>query len=76
CSRIVTLPPVGLGTTPISPWVIWNLWTNRNKLLFDDKEYTIDETVSDVASEIGTIKREVEEDNTEPKSKKIRLISD
>ena len=45
CSRIVTLPPVGLGTTPISPWVIWNLWTNRNKLLFDDKEYTIDETV-------------------------------
>ncbi|XP_033139816.1 uncharacterized protein LOC117131700 [Brassica rapa] len=45
CSRVITLPPIGLGSTPISPWVLWTLWTNRNKLLFENKEYTVEESV-------------------------------
>ncbi|KAH0850737.1 hypothetical protein HID58_095284 [Brassica napus] len=44
-SRVITLPPIGLGSTPISPWVLWTLWTNRNKLLFENKEYTVEESV-------------------------------
>lgn len=45
CSRIVSLPPIGLGDVHIFPWVLWTLWTNRNKLLFENKEYSVEETV-------------------------------
>ena len=45
CSKIINLPPTGLGEVPIFPWVLWTLWTNRNKLLFEDKDFSVEETV-------------------------------
>lgn len=45
CSKMITLPPTGLGTTPIAPWVAWTLWTNINKLVFKSKDYTVEESV-------------------------------
>lgn len=45
CRRMVTLPPSGLGEVPLYPWILWNLWTNRNKLLFEDKRFSVEETV-------------------------------
>lgn len=44
--NLVNLPPSGLTCSPLSPWILWNLWTARNKRLFEDKFYTAEETLS------------------------------
>lgn len=38
------LPPSGIST-PIWPWVLWNLWKSCNKLVFEDRKFTAHETV-------------------------------
>lgn len=45
CRRMITLPPTGLGDVPLYPWTLRNLWTNRNKLLFEDKNFSVEETI-------------------------------
>ncbi|KAL0878096.1 hypothetical protein Bca101_027802 [Brassica carinata] len=35
----INLPPAGLAQ-PLYPWILWNLWTSRNQLLFEDRKYT------------------------------------
>ncbi|XP_018461258.1 uncharacterized protein LOC130507194 [Raphanus sativus] len=45
CCKLISLPPVGLGSTPLYPWLLWVLWTNRNKLVFDNKYYSEESTV-------------------------------
>lgn len=30
CQKMVSLPPIGLGSTQLYPWILWILWTNRN----------------------------------------------
>lgn len=45
CSKSVNLPPTGL-CSPLFPWILWNLWTGRNQLIFEDKKYTEQEVVS------------------------------
>lgn len=37
--RALNLPPSGLAD-PLYPWVLWNLWTSRNQLIFENKKYT------------------------------------
>ncbi|CAA7017075.1 unnamed protein product [Microthlaspi erraticum] len=44
--RMINLPPTGLATTPLYPWVYWNLWTSRNQLLFENKKYTEQEVAT------------------------------
>lgn len=38
-AKYTPLPPVGL-TSPIWPWVMWNLWKARNKLIFENRSFT------------------------------------
>lgn len=40
CRKMVSLPPLGLGSTPLYPWILWILWTNRNKLQFENRSFT------------------------------------
>lgn len=36
------LPPTGI-TSPLWPWVLWNLWKARNKLVFENRTFTAQE---------------------------------
>ncbi|KAG7567824.1 Ribonuclease H-like superfamily [Arabidopsis thaliana x Arabidopsis arenosa] len=37
-SKLLTcLPSIGLGDGPLSPWILWSIWTTRNKKLFNDR---------------------------------------
>lgn len=44
-SRCIVLPPVGLNA-PLWSWVLWNLWKTRNKLVFENKDYTAQEIIN------------------------------
>lgn len=44
-TRIVNLPPTGLGSSQIYPWLYWHLWKARNKLIFEDKSWTEKELI-------------------------------
>lgn len=37
CNRITNLPPTGLSSTGLYPWVLWYLWSARNKLIFENQ---------------------------------------
>lgn len=45
CKKMLSLPPLGLGVTPLYPWILWILWTNRNKLLFDNRLFTAKDSI-------------------------------
>lgn len=43
---IGVLPPTGLTSYPLVPWLLWNLWTARNKLIFEDKIFQVEDIIS------------------------------
>ena len=43
--RMITLPPAGVSKS-LFPWLLWNLWTCRNQLLFENKKYTETEVLN------------------------------
>lgn len=45
CKSSVCLPPLGI-LSDIFPWVCWSLWTARNKLIFEDRKISPEESVS------------------------------
>ncbi|KAG2250270.1 hypothetical protein Bca52824_080406 [Brassica carinata] len=42
--QYVPLPPTGLNA-PLWPWVMWNLWKARNKLVFENRAFSAQEIV-------------------------------
>ncbi|CAN6882494.1 unnamed protein product [Brassica oleracea] len=48
-SRVVNfkaLPPIGLSSSPLIPWFLWNLWTARNKLVFEGTLFQVEDIIS------------------------------
>lgn len=43
-SQLRSLPPTGIASTALFPWILWNLWQTRNKLLFEERFYSEKET--------------------------------
>lgn len=43
---MVNLPPTGLSSSPLYPWIFWHLWKSRNLLLFEDRAFSEEETVA------------------------------
>ena len=69
--KVLNLPPSGLCCSPLSPWIIWNLWTARNKRLFEDKLYTAEETLSKAVRDA----KEWEAAKTKPETFELPLRS-
>ncbi|CAA7055149.1 unnamed protein product [Microthlaspi erraticum] len=46
--KLVCLPPTGVGSGPISPWVLCSLWKSRNRKAFNgtERQYTPEETMT------------------------------
>ncbi|XP_010445339.1 PREDICTED: uncharacterized protein LOC104727990 [Camelina sativa] len=45
-TKIICLPPTGIATGPLAPWIIWTRWTARNRLLFDKTQIQTTEIIS------------------------------
>ncbi|CAA7018072.1 unnamed protein product [Microthlaspi erraticum] len=41
----VTLPPVGLDRGKLYPWILWAIWTSRNQKIFENRIFTVEETI-------------------------------
>ena len=50
CNTLTTLPPVGLYT-PLWPWILWNLWKARNRLCYENRNFSAMEIVVKAISE-------------------------
>ncbi|XP_019093287.1 PREDICTED: uncharacterized protein LOC104753549 [Camelina sativa] len=44
-NSLLCLPPTGLNAGPISPWIIWTIWTARNKLIFNKQKTSPEEAI-------------------------------
>ncbi|XP_018467418.1 uncharacterized protein LOC108839076 [Raphanus sativus] len=44
------LPPVGIVTGQLASWIVWALWTARNKLIFTKKLYSVEEVITHAVS--------------------------
>ncbi|VVB12458.1 unnamed protein product [Arabis nemorensis] len=43
--KMINLPPTGIGSTPLYPWLLWNLWKTWNQLVFENRSYSEEETL-------------------------------
>lgn len=44
------LPPTGLATGQLAPWIIWQIWCARNQFIFEGKNSSAEETLTKAIS--------------------------
>ncbi|CAA7029794.1 unnamed protein product [Microthlaspi erraticum] len=42
--RLVCLPPTGISSGPLFPWICWTIWSARNYRIFEDRIFTPEDT--------------------------------
>lgn len=62
-NKLICLPPTGIGSGPLSPWLIWTIWTSRNQFIFNKLQITAEE-----ALQIALIRAKEWQDAQSPKS--------
>ncbi|CAL9236281.1 unnamed protein product, partial [Arabidopsis halleri] len=45
-NHLTCLPPTGIGHGLLFPWIMWTIWTCRNKKIFDQKSISSQEIIS------------------------------
>ncbi|CAG7891274.1 unnamed protein product [Brassica rapa] len=45
-SKQYCLPPVGISTGPLAPWILWSLWVARKKFIFENKEILEEDVIT------------------------------
>lgn len=63
-TRMINLPPSGLGRSPLYPWLYWHLWKNRNRLVFEGKSCTETELVTKALKDARSWEEASQSDNT------------
>ncbi|CAN7070321.1 unnamed protein product, partial [Brassica oleracea var. botrytis] len=43
--------PLGIVSSPLVLWLLWNLWTTRNKLVFEGKAFQVEYIISKAVAE-------------------------
>ncbi|CAL9234275.1 unnamed protein product, partial [Arabidopsis halleri] len=43
-NQLVCLPPSGVSSCPLGPWICWNLWKTRNQKVFNNRVFSAQET--------------------------------
>ncbi|KAF8080723.1 hypothetical protein N665_0925s0007 [Sinapis alba] len=44
--KLTCLPPVGIASGPLTPWILWSLWLARNNRVFNNKDTTPEEVIT------------------------------
>ncbi|CAL9232930.1 unnamed protein product, partial [Arabidopsis halleri] len=47
----ICLPPTGLVTCPLFPWICWSLWKARNQKIFNGRSFSVEETAGKALSD-------------------------
>ncbi|CAA7021817.1 unnamed protein product [Microthlaspi erraticum] len=42
--RLICLPPLGITTGPLFPWICWTIWSAWNYRIFEDRSFSPDDT--------------------------------
>ncbi|KAL0833836.1 hypothetical protein Bca101_085725 [Brassica carinata] len=63
CSR-TCLPPVGIASGPLAPWILWSLWLARNNRIFNNRDSTPEEVITRAISSAQEWLREQQAETT------------
>lgn len=55
--RFTCLPPTGLSSANIFPWLCWAIWTARNKIIFENRTTSVEDVISKAVSEAAKWQR-------------------
>ncbi|KAL9840593.1 putative reverse transcriptase zinc-binding domain-containing protein [Arabidopsis thaliana] len=48
---LINFPPIGRGRGPLFPWIMWTIWTCRNKRIFEQKQIGPSDAISQAVSQ-------------------------
>ncbi|XP_010419080.1 PREDICTED: uncharacterized protein LOC104704743 [Camelina sativa] len=49
--KLICLPPMGLNDGAFGAWILWTIWTSRNKLIFEKKAISPSEALTQAISQ-------------------------